>query len=112
MRIKSGASTEGLAPEVYFALGFAEALWRLNERGEPTLTSGTDGTHSATSLHYTGRAADLRTRNLSAEVQQQFIGLMRTHLDPLGFDTVLERDHIHCEYDPKAGEVIFKSEVN
>jgi len=56
------------------------------------------------SLHNAGLAFDCRIHHLSPEQAQRITEILRLNLDPLGFDTVLEGDHIHCEYDPKPGE--------
>lgn len=68
--------------------------------GGGTITSGTDGTHSEKSLHYSGNAIDLRTRNLNAGMIPAYIVAMKERLGP-EFDVVLEEDHVHVEYDPK-----------
>ncbi len=66
------------------------------------ITSAWDGKHSRKSLHYKGRAVDLRTWYLAdAEL---FADALGDHLDrvygPI-FDVVFEPDHIHLEYDPR-----------
>lgn len=111
MYTKPGVISYGLRSEMWFALGAIEMLYRLKGPGEPTITSGLDGTHSPKSLHYTGYAVDIRTRNLSKQQAQEIYDLLRRHLDPLGFDTVLEPDHIHVEFDAKKGESIFQEGV-
>ena len=65
-----------------------------------TVTSLNDSKHSFKSLHYSGCAADLRTRDLKGITPEE----MKVRLkDALGkdFDVVVESDHIHVEYDPK-----------
>lgn len=71
--------------------------------GVPFLvTSGTDGKHSAGSLHYSGNAMDLRRWDLDAKgVTAQAVSMLKSQLGS-EFDVVLESDHIHVEYDPKA----------
>ena len=111
MKVKQGVVREGLRPEMLFALGFIEAVYRLHGPREPTLTSGLDGTHSPNSLHYSGRAVDIRTRTLSRQTAQEIVKVLRATLDPLGFDTVLEENHVHCEFDPKGEERVFTEGV-
>lgn len=67
----------------------------------PTITSAVDGTHMANSKHYTGDALDWRiwesdARGLTASIAAE----MRYYLGS-DYDVVLEKDHIHVEYDPK-----------
>jgi len=51
------------------------------------------------SLHYSGNAIDLRTRDLSNNQRQCTTERLR---DALGsdYDVINEGDHIHVEYDP------------
>jgi hypothetical protein len=64
------------------------------------MTSGVEGKHSAKSLHYQGLAADFRTRHVPND---QRAALRQAVSDALGpdFDVILERTHLHVEYDPK-----------
>ncbi len=64
------------------------------------VTSLEDSTHGVNSLHYSGNAADIRTRHVPVA---QLPSLHRALKDALGkdYDVVLEKDHIHIEYDPK-----------
>ena len=64
----------------------------------PTITSGKDGLHSKDSLHYQGLAIDLRTRDMKNP--KMVVILLKNTLD-YELDIVLEKDHIHIEYDPK-----------
>lgn len=64
------------------------------------ITSLNDGQHMAGSLHYEGKAADLRIWNLAPndpKVVERRIAIL---VGP-EFDVILEKDHIHIEYDPK-----------
>lgn len=64
------------------------------------VTSLGDGVHKENSLHYVGRAADLRVRHVPAEKRQALLRAIRAALTPQ-YDVILESDHIHLEYDPK-----------
>lgn len=66
---------------------------------EAVCTSANDGTHSDGSLHYVGKALDLRSRHIPMEEQQLILKSLR---DTLGadWDVILESDHYHLEYDP------------
>ena len=69
------------------------------------ITSGNDGKHMDASKHYQNQALDFRTYHLPGG----YLGLtardvatrLTAQLKPLGFDVVLENDHIHLEHDPK-----------
>lgn len=104
MKYKLGVDAEDIRHQIWFAIGFAEALSEALGYGEVVVTSLRDGTHSAKSLHYEGLAMDLRTRNLTAEQICGWVSLLKKYLDPRGFDVVLEEDHIHVEFQPKPGE--------
>lgn len=66
---------------------------------DPVITSGNDGVHMKGSKHYTFEALDIRTSNIPKGKVQPFIAALFKRLGS-DFDIVLERDHIHCEYDP------------
>jgi len=68
---------------------------------ELVITSGRDGKHGLNSLHYQGLAVDLRTWNLLATV----VARIRAELGS-DFEVILEKDHIHIEYDPKKTHVV------
>jgi Hedgehog amino-terminal signalling domain. len=63
-----------------------------------TITSGTEGDHAEESFHYNGLAIDVRTRDLT---QQEAKGARSILEDALNqeYDVVLEKDHIHIEFD-------------
>jgi hypothetical protein len=98
--IKPGVKVEGLdAATMGPVLTSALTVWEGIAR-RPTITSALDGTHSANSLHYKGRALDFRTRDLSEAEKQQVFERMKAQLG-LDYDVVLEDTHLHIEYDPK-----------
>lgn len=68
---------------------------------EMVITSGKDGVHGNNSLHYQGKAVDLRIWN----VLQSLVGYLQSELGP-DFEVILEKDHIHIEYDPRHDQVI------
>lgn len=103
MRIKNGVSLEGLKPCMYYAIGIAEVIFG-NYAKRLVVTSGTDGKHSPRSKHYSGEGVDFRIRGFSQEELAGIKAELAMHLDPLGFDVVLEGDHFHVEYDPKENE--------
>lgn len=96
---------EGIAPQAAYAIGIAQLCY--HEYGATlVVTSVRDGKHGERSLHPSGLAFDCRTRNLSPHTVSGIVQDMKFHLDPLGYDVVLEHDppHIHVEYDKKGDE--------
>lgn len=62
-----------------------------------TITAGTDGCHMTGSKHYTGEALDIR---LLGEHTEEFKAALAERLGT-AYQVVLEKDHIHVEYDPR-----------
>ena len=106
MKAKKSVNLEGVGFEIGYALGVAEMVYFTNG-ARMVVTSARDGKHSAKSLHYSGRAVDIRTRNLLPETLNRVFGALRKILEPAGFDVVPESDHIHIEFQPKAGERLY-----
>ena len=103
IRFKPGVRLDDLSPQMVAAMLVVDAIYAKHDVTDCVITSGSDGTHSATSLHYRGgRALDFRTRTiplLHRNAVAQEIGVSLGE----NYDVVLERDHLHCEYDPKDG---------
>ena len=99
MQLKQSAQIRGMRPEMAIALVVIESAFA--KQGEHlVITSGTDGTHMPGSCHYKGLAVDIRLpsnpENASVLVQRLKLWLPQSE-----FDVVLEKDHIHVEFDPK-----------
>jgi hypothetical protein len=80
------------------------------ENYTPTITSLCDGTHGENSKHYTGYAIDVRIRDISTlyptdrkYLSNEVTGFANRIQRRLGsdYDVVLEKTHIHIEYDPE-----------
>ena len=99
MKIKVGASIRGLDIRMRPALILADQIWKKYGK-ELVITSGLDGTHSAGSFHYYGRAIDCRTRYFNKLTREIVYMELKDQL-PDDFDVVLHGSHIHIEYDPK-----------
>lgn len=102
MRIKNGVRIRKLCPELLLLLLVAESLRReVYDNKGITITSVSEGKHSRGSLHYDGKAVDIRSRDMAEPAG--FVELLKDALGGLGsdYDVVLEKDHIHCEYQPK-----------
>jgi len=98
MKIKDSASLQGLQIEMRPVLIAADAIWKKHGK-ELVVTSGTDGAHSAGSLHYYGLALDFRTRYFDAETKALVAKELRNHL-PSFYHVVDHDTHIHVECDP------------
>lgn len=96
---KEGVILAGLNIKMRKVLIEAEHIWKKYGQ-ELVVTSGLDGTHSAGSLHYYGRALDFRTRYFTNEICNQVANELKANL-PNDYDVVLHSTHIHVEYDPK-----------
>lgn len=96
--LKRGVRVSGMRPEIALAIQIADGIWQRQDR-DLVVTSITDGQHSRTSLHYAGAAADFRIWNLDAQKARDELQ------EALGvdYDVALEKDHIHCEFQPKSG---------
>ena len=110
--IKPGVLLENLSPQMVLghtivASIFAGAgynTWVLGQKSWCTITSGSDGTHMTGSLHAKGNALDYRTSHLTSEQRSSVAAACKEALGE-NFDVVLESDHLHVEYDPKAASV-------
>jgi len=67
---------------------------------EMVITSCCDGIHKAGSKHYSGNAFDLRFWQIAESQRTNVCAKLRLVLKG-DYDVVLEKDHIHVEYDPK-----------
>lgn len=95
---KDGVRYEDMHPEVVARKG--DIISVFNNRGYLcVVTSARDGEHMEDSLHYEGRALDLRHRQMPEERKTLICDELR---DTLGndWDVVCEDTHIHIEYDP------------
>jgi len=103
MKIKDGASIQGLHIKMRPVLIAADAIWKgLGQ--ELVITAGLDGEHSAGSLHYYGRALDFRTHYFTDVEKAKALSFLVMHLDEVDgqpYDVILHDTHIHVEYDPR-----------
>lgn len=110
IHLKQGVDFTHVHPLIVEAITCWDLL--LESRGLPhaTVTSFRDGNHMENSLHFQGRAADLRLpiprdltqpdyvpwlRNLVADYEEW----IHSHLGQ-GLQVILEDDHLHIEWDP------------
>lgn len=98
LSIKPGVRVRGVSNEILLAIMVAQSVFEYFKE-DMTITSITDGDHKAGSLHNTGDAVDLRTREVDPRFISQLVAQLQTSLGN-SYDVVLEDDHIHVEYDP------------
>jgi hypothetical protein len=116
MKVKSGVQLGGVQRNMYYAAGVVDQIHKDVFGTEATITSGTDGKHMESSLHYKGLALDFRTIDIGIEDADNFVFRVKKALDPHGFDVVFEKgmdgviEHLHVEFDPKWKEKIFNGE--
>jgi len=98
MKIKKGANIQGLNIKMRRVLVAADKIW--GELGqELVITSGLEGEHSAGSLHYYGRAVDMRTRYFDNATKKLAHRTLSDELDDR-YNIIVHPSHIHVEYDP------------
>jgi hypothetical protein len=116
IRLKESTRLHDLCPQIVLALVIAEQVY-VKHGLQMTVTSGSDGVHSETSLHYDGRAVDLRCRILTPDNDEDATVTRRNRVarsrekqairDEIkealtrDFDVVAEANHIHIEYQPR-----------
>jgi len=97
MRIKKGASLQGLDIKMRPVLMAANRIWKKYGK-DLVVTSGLDSAHSAGSLHYYGLAVDLRTRYFSHGKKIQVFNDLKIKLGN-SYDVINEKTHIHVEWN-------------
>ena len=97
MKIKQGASLQGLKISMRKALITADHIYKKFGK-ELVVTSGTDGEHSAGSLHYYGFAVDIRTNYFTQDETKQVVDELRIILHS-DYHVIEHKTHIHIEYE-------------
>ncbi len=100
MRIKKGVKLRGLLPQTVLASVVAAGVYQEHNQ-EFRLTSGTEGMHMAGSLHFSGGAFDCGIRGIGSVEAKKIRDEISSRLQG-EFDVVLEKNHIHVEYQPKS----------
>lgn len=99
MIFKKGVKVQGIRPELILAIIVADGVYASLGQ-ELVITSLLDGTHSNTSLHYTGCGVDFRTRFFTQEEAEKARNDISARLTS-DYDVILESNHIHLEYQPR-----------
>jgi hypothetical protein len=99
MKLKEGVKLSGIQPQTVLAMQIVNSIYN-KHLAELVITSVSDGLHKQDSKHYKGMGFDCRTHALRTRTRFDLAYDIR---DALGddFDVVLEKDHLHVEYDPK-----------
>lgn len=66
---------------------------------EAVITSTNEGNHSPSSLHYADLAVDVRLPKQMEKIDR-VVAKLKVRLGP-DYDIVLEKDHLHAEWDLK-----------
>lgn len=89
----------GLCNQITLALYTLDAIFA-KYNSDTIITSANDGVHSNGSLHFIGHAVDIRIwyiKKYLEAIKKEFLKFY-----PNGqFDFVIEKDHIHLEFQPK-----------
>jgi hypothetical protein len=105
MKIKKGASLQGLKIQMRQVLIAADKIWT-NFNQELVITSATeDIPHTSRSLHPYGYAVDLRTRYFTDQEKVRVCRLLFEKLKDRSrhYNIVFEKDHIHVEWQGAMG---------
>ena len=101
MRLKKGVKIRGVVAELAFVMpAINDVVEKYDTIEGCMITSVTEGKHSKGSRHYIGCAMDIRIRNMAKADPKKCVKALKMALGK-DFDVVLERHHIHIEYDPK-----------
>jgi hypothetical protein len=100
IRLKPGVSIVGIKPEISMALPIIASVYQVFGV-DTVVTAGTDGKHRVGSLHYSGNALDIRTRNIATAAEKHEMCAKIAEALGKDFDVVLESTHLHVEFDPK-----------
>ena len=105
IKLKAGVDMYDIRPELTLALVIADQTYENNGVYEMVITSLKDGTHSLQSWHYSGWAADIRSKNIgSTESKNIMLETLRSALGPQ-WEVIFEslgkpQEHFHIEPSP------------
>ena len=99
MRFKRGVRIFGIRPELLAGMMVVDACY-IAKNLELTITSVTDGRHGKNSLHYSGCAFDCRIWDIEQPYLNELVKDIKDSLTN-EFDVVLEKTHIHVEFQPE-----------
>lgn len=103
--IKSGVRIEGIRAELILGLLLISEVFR-KYKVELIITEVTGGQHMVNSLHYTGMAADIRSKhisniNLKLDILQECRETLGSNFDMILENSGCNNEHYHVEVDFK-----------
>jgi hypothetical protein len=102
--LKDGVEMNGahMGSEMVLIVKVAAETAPMLEKGTVWITSANDSIHHPESLHYKNQAYDIRIWNIIGSVSAGARAWAERMQVALGddYDVLLERDHIHIEWDP------------
>lgn len=96
---KDGVNVDGVKKETIVLMLLLNTFFVRRLSKAFIVTSCTDGKHMKGSKHYSGYAIDIRTRHLTPREINILVSWFKMYHDDV-YDMVVEKDHIHVEYDP------------
>jgi hypothetical protein len=100
MKIKEGVDLRGVKPETVVLMLIVDRVFVRLAATESVVTSVMDGEHMKGSKHYEGYAADFRTSHIFQGAIPKVVEEIRKCAGSQ-YDIVIEKDHIHGEFDAK-----------
>jgi len=94
-----GTAGEGLTENITTIERDIDRAFNKIANRDAVVTYTINGMHKTGSLHYSGNAIDLRTRDLTISEKSRVAQLLKEILGD-NYDVVVEKTHIHVEYDP------------
>jgi hypothetical protein len=113
MKLKKNVQLTGLKPVMRNVLIIADHIWERYGQ-ELVITSGLDGSHSSSSLHYYGYALDLRTRYFNDEEKESVYKELKNALKAINhnYRVIMSTTHIHTEYRGTLNNGKFNFHIN
>lgn len=107
--LKQSVNLDGLKPQTVVGMMVVMSVYAANNI-DCIITSCNDSTHMNKSLHYLGRAFDVRTKNipsmsLKTDIRDRCKGSLGPQFDVVLESVGLDNEHLHVEWDPKTTKV-------
>ena len=101
--LKQGVDLRGVGTEIVFGAIILDAVFAAHG-AKLLVTACRDGKHMEKSKHYIGDAVDIRLASRWVTTANVDLAVLNEGRAALGdqFDLIIESDHFHLEFDPKA----------
>lgn len=109
LSLKNTVNLDGLKTQAVVGIMIVNEVYRFHQI-DCVITSCSDSVHGTNSLHWLGRAFDVRTKNIpSMKLKTEIRDTIKANLGPQ-FDVIFEsmglaNEHLHIEWDPKTIKV-------